>query len=67
MLTAGTLRRSRSSLPVGAAVRAAGYCALMPLAGVLPPAWRDSGARQAALLASHLVFGAALRALAGRR
>ncbi len=47
-------------LGYGVAVWAASYKGWVPALGVLPPPERDDPARQATLLAAHLLFGAVL-------
>ncbi|MDQ1512606.1 MAG: hypothetical protein QOC59_448 [Microbacteriaceae bacterium] len=49
------------------ALWAASYEGWVPVAGVLPPAHADDRRRVATMIAAHVVYGATLGALTGRR
>jgi hypothetical protein len=51
----------------GTAIWGVSYMGWVPMLGLMPPAHRDRRGRQVVMLAGHLVFGAALGALAGRK
>ncbi|RIL06956.1 MAG: hypothetical protein DCC71_04775 [Proteobacteria bacterium] len=51
----------------GLGVWAGSYLGWLPAAGILPPATREPAGRNAMMIASHLVWGAALGLLLGRR
>jgi hypothetical protein len=57
------LRSPAGSVVFGAAVWAANYAGWLPKAGLMPSPGRDRPGRPASMLASHLVFGAALSAM----
>jgi hypothetical protein len=51
----------------GTAIWGVSYMGWIPSLGLMPHAARDRRGRQAVMLAGHIVFGAALGVLAGRR
>jgi hypothetical protein len=51
----------------GAAIWGVSYAGWIPGLGIMPPPLRDRKDRQAAMLAGHLIYGAALGILVGRR
>lgn len=58
--------------PVGGAaygllVWAASYAGWLPAAGIMRPAWREAGGRNLQMIAAHLVWGATLGWLMGKR
>lgn len=53
-------------MAVGQAVYAVSYAGWVPVLGALPHATRDRTARQAVMVAAHLVYGAVLGALDDR-
>ncbi len=59
--------RVPAGMAYGAAIWGISYMGWVPAAGIMPPADRDRRDRQAVMLAGHLVFGAALGVLVGRR
>jgi hypothetical protein len=54
-------------LAYGTAIWGVSYMGWLPSAGLMPRADHDDRGRQAVMLAGHLVFGATLGVLAGRR
>ena len=54
-------------LAYGTAIWGVSYMGWLPSVGLMPRADRDQRSRQAVMLAGHLVFGATLGVLAGRR
>jgi uncharacterized membrane protein YagU involved in acid resistance len=54
-------------LAYGTALWGVSYMGLLPSMGLMPRADHDQRGRQAVMLAGHLVFGATLGVLAGRR
>jgi len=50
----------------GLAIWGVSYMGWVPGLGIMPPADRDRPGRQAVMFAGHLIYGAALGALAGR-
>jgi uncharacterized membrane protein YagU involved in acid resistance len=64
-------RRLIARLPLGMAYGTAiwgvSYMGWVPALGIMPPADRDRRDRQMVLLASHIVYGAALALIVGRR
>jgi hypothetical protein len=54
-------------LAYGSAIWGVSYMGWAPALGLMPHAKRDRRGRQAVMLAGHLVYGAALGALAGRK
>ncbi len=59
--------RVPAGMAYGGAIWGVSYLGWIPAAGIMPPADRDRHDRQAVMLAGHLVFGAALGVLVGRR
>ena len=59
--------RVPSGMAYGAAIWGISYMGWIPAAVIMPPANRDRRDRQAVMLAGHLVYGAALGLLVGRR
>jgi hypothetical protein len=61
------LVRIPTGMAYGAAIWGVSYMGWIPAIGIMPAADRDRRDRQAVMLAGHLVFGAALGVLVGRR
>ncbi len=61
------LVRIPAGMAYGAAIWGVSYMGWVPAVGIMPAAHRDRPDRQVVMLAGHLVFGAALGALVGRR
>jgi uncharacterized membrane protein YagU involved in acid resistance len=61
------LVRVPTGMAYGAAIWGVSYMGWVPAVGIMPAADRDRRDRQAVMLIGHLVFGAALGALVGRR
>jgi hypothetical protein len=61
------IARVPAGVAYGAAIWGVSYLGWVPALGIMAPADRDRRDRQAVMLASHLVYGAALAVLVGRR